>query len=519
MMFVPTLASNPTSSYYYRTLSARLEKAISFVTSRSPEEVRLQFPHLSALLKSAWPHPWLHHLAVKLVEVLYPWPKRWGFIDEWLVILQSTVEACRSLNLRPQEAEFLRHLTERYVDMGNFAAAIETGQKAITLSLHHQLSYSLAWAGLITHRALLIVGRYQEADQLLTTIIAETASAKLSSQHTLIDALLILMEARMLRQQHLSQHAAELVEPLLQQIESLNKADPHLAAQVHAVYGWLSYDLNRFDEMLIHLQKAVTKYELIGDTIQADVMRGELSYAYLSAGEYDTAERLLLDAISRMEQHHWQHKVIQYMGYLVGVCIGRGELPRALLYVGREAALSRLIGSTEGVHHALMNQGAVLLLLGQYETGLASIQEALQAFQFAQEHELVLLCQMDMCFAYWHLGQKVEGEKIAQQILAVATNELTSLPHLSLFARRCLALFRPPIEAIELLRQALLLAQKHNSRLQQAACLISLAGLVSNERESHRLWAEGADILQAMNALAWLDGCSPKNPPFIANLQ
>jgi hypothetical protein len=101
----------------------------------------------------------------------------------------------------------------------------------------------------------------------------------------------------------------------------------------------------------------------------------------------------------------------------------------------------------------------------------------------------------------------------------MATHELGSLPHLSLFARRCLALFRPPMEAIELLQQALSQARKYHSKLQQAACLLSLAGLVADESERHRLWAEGVELLQTMNALAWLEGHSLENPPFIANLQ
>ncbi len=440
-------------------------------------------------------------------------------MDEWLVILQSAIDACHSLHLPHHEAEFLRHLAERYVDMGNFAAAIQTGQKAITLSLHHRLPASLAWAGLITHRALLIVGRYPEAEQLLTTIIAETTSAQPSAQHLLINALLTLMKARKLRQQNLSQQAAELVEPLLQQIENLSETDPYLVAQVHAVYGWLSYDLNRFDRMLVHLQKSVTQYEMMGDTIQADVMRGELGYAYLSAGEYDAAERLLRDTISRMEQHHWQHKVIQYIGYLVGVYIGRGELRRALFYVEREAALSHLINSVEGNDHALMNRGAILLLLGQYEATLSTIQEVLQAFQLSQDRERLFLCQLNLCYAYLHVGRKGEGEALAQQIFTVATQELAALPHLSLFARRCLALFRPRIEAIELLQQALTQARKYNSRLQQAACLISLSGLVADEIERDRMWSEGAQLLSAMNASTWIDGHSPENPPFIVDLQ
>lgn len=519
MMVAPIVTPLPDSLYYYRTFTERLERAIFFVGSRPPEEVRPQFPHLATLLKAVWPHTWLHDLAVELVVVLYPWPKRWGFTDEWLVILQSAIKACHVLRLFHQEAEFLRHLAERYLDMGNFAIAIETGQKAITLSQHHRLPKSLAWAALVTHRALIITGRIQEADHLLTTIADELSLFPVSSERKLVDALLILMRARKLREQNLSQNALELMQPLIEQIEFLSEADGYLAAYIHSVYGWLLYDVNRFDVMLVHLQKAVDQYEKIGDTIQADVMRGEVGYAYMSAGEYDTAERVLLNTITQVEQHHWQHKLIQYMGYLAGVYLARGEPQRALLYVEREATLSHLIGSIEGTQHASLNRGSILLLLGQHETGLATIQETLLAYQASQDQERVLLCLFNLSFAYLRLGQKDKGEAIAQEIFAVTAHEFSSLPHLSLFARRCLALFRPPVEATELLQQALAQATNSNSRLQRAACLISLAGLVADEVERYYLWQSGVQLLEAMNAVAWVDGYSPGNPPFIGLIQ
>jgi hypothetical protein len=167
---------------------------------------------------------------------------------------------------------------------------------------------------------------------------------------------------------------------------------------------------------------------------------------------------------------------------------------------------------------AQINRGGIHSLLGHVEAATADVHACLAHYETSQQLAMPIFCLFNLTFISWQQGAWAEGQAIAEKARTMSTTQLPEQRHLVLFSQRCLALFAPPAEATTLLLKALALSKELKLLLQEAACLLSLAGLTTNHVEQDRLWAQGIHILRQTEATAWVNGRSPANPPFIALL-
>lgn len=512
-MITPIHTPAVPQTYYYRSLSGRVGRFIEFAQTQPPEAVRPLLPTILTLIQRAAPYPPLYPLVANLIMALHPWPPRWGDADAWLPMLRLAVTIFQQLNRPEQEAELLAHLAELLWASNQLTAALETAQQAVALA--EQGGFVLPWAkaSYILYELLVVSGRAADADQVAQNAVRWWVTAVTPPIPLAADHFVTLIQVRALRRRGQFPEALSLMQPLLSRWEQTPELDAALYAHAGANAGWIYLNTGRYQEAGRHLRQAIDLYRQAGDHMMADVVGGDLAWVFWSQGQFAKAEPLFLAAITRAEKQE-RHELVEYVGNLAAMYMAQGKLRQALPYLERQAALAQQSGQQREMIRATINRGAVLLLMGDYAAGLADVQPALVYYQAGNHAVMSLLCQMSLAFAYWGLGQAAVGRALAEEVMDAALTRFPDTPYLALFARRCLALFYPPVEAARLLQEALAQAREFNLRLQEAACLVSLSGLAADPAEGQVLWREGARLLQEIDALAWLDD-HPHHPPFI----
>lgn len=127
-----------------------------------------------------------------------------------------------------------------------------------------------------------------------------------------------------------------------------------------------------------------------------------------------------------------------------------------------------------------------------------------------QQHLAETYVHLSCCL--YGLDHQEDAETAVSQAAQMA-HKIDS-PTLHSMILRCQALFVPAPEAVTLMQQALKNARQSRRRLDEAHCLLLLAGFADGQQRT-ALWAAGAAIMHEIGAEAWLNGRSPDNPPTI----
>ncbi len=517
-MFSSPSLTTSSASYYHRSLPHRLEKAILFARTRPAAQVRAQFKNMVALLEQAWRNPRLHPQALDLVAALYPWPKRWGFIWEWIGLLTEGVAVGREHGRVADEMRFAIQLAEIFFGIGNNEEALRLGQEALQLAEQESDILGMARSGFVVGQALFQIGRNEEADGLLEHLdghlsMAANSAAKLGAQ--LLGAIL---HTRRLRRLGNLDVAYEMWEPLWVAVGEKNTAvEPDILALAHTSYAFIHFNATRIPDMVIHLQQAVAFYQQAGDEIASTSIQGELAYGYMLTGQLITAQKLLLHVLQQTEEHRLHQELATYTCYLSYVYAAQGKMELAHTYIQRGLQRHRHMNNERWIWLAQFSYAHYLTYLDQPEKCQDVLLACVDYYTATNQPHMVLFCDLFHCLLHWRRGEQAQGYALAQRSVATTNTTLfVKYRYLTLFAHRCLALFLPSEQAVPVLEQALALALELKLPLQEGACLLSLAGLVGSDKERQvALWEEGVQILTELGAEAWLSGCSLENPPFV----
>jgi tetratricopeptide (TPR) repeat protein len=240
---------------------------------------------------------------------------------------------------------------------------------------------------------------------------------------------------------------------------------------------------------------------------------GNLGLVYMSLGELDRAEVAYQQAIAALKELKVMGQYLNALGTLGAVYLLSGKLDKALGCLNEQLLLAKSLDYARETARALSNRGAALMYQGRYAESLDDIAACQHLFIEQNRRAMYIASLVDLGYCCVGLGELARARQAVNDALQQA--EELSLPTLRLIALRCLAVIEPD-QSMERLQEALSLARELERRLDEAGCLLSLAGLSADETERLRLWNEGALLLQQCGASAWLIGRAPDNPPVVA---
>ncbi len=503
---------------YEQRLFDRMAWAVEYVRQHAQQsnQVRDHFESLLALLRAAHARSALHPIALDLIEALHLLPARWGHWSEWEIELRFAAHLAEQLGQPDRQAVFLANLAHVLITLGQLDETITISTLAIDLARQQQSIEPWAVAGAALIAAYLSRGDTEQAQQVWATLDAErhsfvTASA---AAQRIAQSQLGLRHIDFLNRSGQNETALEECGALIATLETLPAAPFDLLANIHSWCGVLFYHLGQYEAALTAVQRAQQLGRQAGDVAFVAGELANLGMIYMNLGDLDRAVAAFEQAVMELKHFKALGQYLNAVGTLGAVYLLRGELDQAFSCLTEQLALADGLHYVRETARALSNRGAVLMYQGRHAEGLCDI-EACQTLLLAQGRRVVYIGSLvDLAYCCAQLGETTRAQRAAQDALHQA-DEL-GLLNLRLIALRCLAQIDPANHQHERLREALALARQLKRRLDEAGCLLSLAGATAVDTERTQLWNEGVSLLQQCGARAWLAGHSPDHPPFIA---
>jgi tetratricopeptide (TPR) repeat protein len=499
--------------YYRQQLAGRLDWAVDYVRGSRPSELRAHLGSLLTLLRRARPHPHLYPRMVALIVALHPWPLRWLRWEAWEREIRFAIQVYADLHPQRQ-AEFQSYLAKLLFDTGRLDEALTVGAAALAQARAYGTVKPLALAGCTVVQTLLQYGRSDEARRKLCALLAEVSAADSVSQRerTLALARLRLQQLVFLRRDDCLDEAVIQAGQIIAQLEALPSADEHLIAMAHRERSTMAWAAGHYAEAVREIQRAIQMSADLGDEFAEANARGNLGLIYYTMTEFDRAEEEIRRLIMMAERLNARWHLTYAVDYLAVIYLMRGELDRAARTFDHAVDLVQSLGDLKSAHRIQSNRAVAWLYQGEYEAAIPDLEAD---FDFSEEQNLSGAVVMDcicLSLCYQGLGQEEQAIRLAERAWEVA--QRLGKPVFQALALRCLAEHRPA-QRFDLLERALTLARKAHRPLDEAACLLSLAGLTEDEDERRRLWQRGVRILARIGATAWLAGASPRDPPRI----
>ena len=506
------------AALYAAQLPLQLRRVTALVhTGRvDPQALAPHFDSCLALLdRTAAPGlaaPWLD-----LVAALHPLPLRWQRWEEWGRILRQAAAHCAALGDLTGQAHYLAEWAGLLRLYGRLDETLATARQALALAGRARAIQPLAAAGATAVAALRFLGRAEQAAALLDDVQRQFDElAPQTEPETLIrpQTLLELQRMDLLRSTGDLPAAEALAARLAAPLEADPAVDPHFLATVLRRRATIYWAASRYEASAADLQRSAHLFQQAGDPLEALFSQGNLGLVYYSMARYDQAETHIREVIAAAEAMNAQWRLIRDVGNLAAVHFARGELDAALSYARRHLDLARRFSDGAEQSRAESNYTAARMYLGQAAEALPQLHAVYERFLTQERPEGYLSTLADLAVAYYLLGDSQRSRDHAARIFAHAATP--DYPAIHILGLRARALSEAPAQAAGSLRQALELARQHGRSLDQAACLLSLAGLAADHETQQTLWHEGVSLLAAMGATAWLNGRSPTHPPLIA---
>lgn len=501
------------TAVYAAQLPAQLRRVIDLVHERraGPDTLAPYFDSCLALLERA-SAPQLSALWLELVAALHPLPLRWRRWEEWARVLTQAAERSAAAGDGANQARYLAAQAGLLRHFGRLEEALTTARTAVDLAAAARAPLPLAEAGSTAVAALRFQARMAEAETLLAELSRSLYEISAGEPPALALSQLDLQRMDLLRSAGNLPEAVELADHILAPLEKEAAPDTHLLAGMLRRRATIYWAAGRYPAAVSDLQRSAALFELASDPLEALFSRGNLGLVYYSMAKYDEAEAHIRAVIAAGEEMHATWRLIRDVGNLAAVYLARGELDTAARYAERHLDLATASGDGAERSRATSNLTAIRAYLGEVAASLPGLQAVYDDFRAQGRPESLLAAQVDLAVAWHLLGDQ---EACLDHALAVLAHPTAArVPTLRILGLRALALCAAPDEARAALREALALAREHGRRLDEAACLLSLAAL--DESREAELWAEGAELLHEIGAPAWLDGRSPANPPLVA---
>lgn len=504
-------------AYHARHIAERLAWAEEYVAAalREPDRLAAHCASLLTLLDQARSARLLHDRIVNLLLALDPWPVRWGCGPAWAALLRFGVNVTQASGELRRHAALLYALANCQLNSGLVGPAQDLARRALDVALAERMIETAVAALDLYVFAALRQGETTAAQKLVTKVAGAIDQADRLELPEM--ARLYFSYARILRRMGRLAEAVAWAERAVRRVENaLPRPDApqalSLAADAYNMRGVMYWAAARYAEAMQDLELAATHYRSTGDERAIARVHSTLGLVYWSLGELERAETLFENAINRSEELGDSWQTAMSVGNLGLVELCRGRLQSALTHFERQLTLVEKNDDPHETMRALGNRGIVHLHRGDFAAALADLQVEQE---FAERSGLPegLICNyvtQVRCLA--GLGQTAAAHALAERALAMARR--TGSAALIIIALRCLAEQVAADAARAALAEALNLAQKTGRQLDEAACLLALAGLMGGA-EQRTTWRAGRRILQRMGASAWLKGHSPLNPPQI----
>lgn len=501
---------------FARLLRDRLRWAIDHIREQAHQPDRL-IEHVESflhLIGQARDRAEIQPLATELIDALNPWPARWGYGERWIAQLQFAAEDAARRGQGARQAKLLAELAALLLIAGRTADAITMSEQAIKLAHDYRapLSWSIATEAQLS--ALRQQGRTADAWQCLRAREGEWPSVIVGADQSVqvtAQAHVAFQHVELLKIKGEYDHALDLNRQIIADLEALPQADVTVLAEAYSTLGFVYYPQGRYPEALAAIQRALALRVQADDRTLEVSERGNLGLIYLNRGQFAAAEQVFRQMVADTDRLQMRASHMRAIGLLASVTYMRGDLPRALQYDERSIELAEGLNNEYELARSRGHRAAVLLRMGRYAEALP-IYEVTTELQRQQGRRMMLFSTLGgLSYCYLKLGQPERATATMQHMQELAAE--LNRPLFQLAFLRYRAIYEPPRPAAVTLHEALNVARQLQRRFDEAACLLSLSGVVEDITERETLWQAGANILIDCGAETWLAGHSPEDPP------
>jgi tetratricopeptide (TPR) repeat protein len=451
---------------------------------------------------------------VTFITVLHPWPLHWNYWADWEQELSFAIDIVQAPE---HKAELLTYLADMMFLTGRRDATLNLGKQAISYAHTACAVIPLARAGIQTASILLQRKEARAAADIVNlveqVIAKRETSLKQDSQVVTARAYLAVYKARELRLENHWAAALALLDDVIEQFKLTSKVDSNIVADCYSARSVLFWLQGEALLAIEDLNQAINLVSMDGYEFAENAFRGNLGLCYWSIGELKQAKETMFHCIRVAEQSKIYYWLVFNIGNLAMVFLSEGRIQEALVMGERHIALAKNHSSPAENMRASDNYGVVKFHAGDYKLAQNILEQNVPFYetQIGKADIVIQLVNISRCHAA--LGETDQAISLAEKAFDYA--EQQSYPSPKIVARRCLAETQSPGQGKVLLEQALMLSRQYHRRLDEAACLLSLAMLQENEDDKKELWEEGMKILNIIGASLWLDGCSRERPPKI----
>lgn len=501
-------------AYYVERIGAQLDWTLNYVRQHQdhPQELKTHGRSLFTLLEQARQYPQWHEKMIAVVIALGHTPASWGEWGQWEALLQFSLDTTKS---HPDLSTERLSLLEKWAQLC-FSTGRLTQAKEAARQIMQNAPLLLITDPLILARAL---------DLLLDILNSQNRLADISEWLSRgeswftpampkAQAYWHMSWGKMARKKRLFGLAQDHI---LQALELLEQPpqDPEQLGAAYNLLGVIHWNKEEFPAAVDALQQAANWYMTAGNLVTATNIQGNLGLVYWSMQKFRWAEISVRRAIAMSETLGARWRLMIDFGTLGATYLAYGKPQLALQCFDRQLQLATQLEDQSIYCLAHGNRGLALTALNRYSEGLQEMEFEIQCSD-VQSSELSVLCNaMARIRCLAELNHQTEAKTLAHEVLTRA--RATQHQGTIIAALRCMAQQVPKEQRPPLLQEALNLAQQRHSKLDEAACWLGLAEITVGQ-ERRTCWQRGKRILKEIGASAWLDGCTPSNPPYILGL-
>lgn len=339
-----------------------------------------------------------------------------------------------------------------------------------------------------------------EANDVLDRVEA-ILTAKQGERNREAQFRLMLQRMNIYRAFGLTRQAVELLRQIEEDDLCLEAFDSRLLAEWYVHLGliqcWVEGD---YDHALESLERSKTHYRQSGQLKMEAGVLGDIAMVYWNQGDLRRAEGTLRTAREQASRLGDYRALLKLTGNLGLVYLHQGRLNEAYTLIEEHYRLATRLGHLREMRRARGNRGITKYHLRDYDGAIEDLEADIRTLKAVNEGTLYTTVNLSRC--YIACGDMERGREMAAWSLAGARER--GYYSIEIIALRALAEAQPPDEARELLLLALN-AARGKRRMDEAACLLSLAQLTPDSAAHEEYWQEGVKILREMGAQAWIE--------------
>lgn len=500
-------------SLYKQHLAQSLAKTCDYLQSSESSIIRSHVTSMLTLLEESKSFPELKEIRLKLIDRLHPLPLRWGLSYLWKSrMLEIIDDAAYSL----RRNRYLMDLAESYLYSGQMPLALESSARVLRSTSIGKMD--AADAIRVQFTALRTMAEPEKADSIYREY-GEKFNLFQERDNYSGDDLIAwvkfhLMELEILREKGKTDEALTLVNQMIALSENIDVSSSAFPAELHVHRSTLLWVKARYPDSIQDLEVAIRFYLQEEDLFSAESLKSNLGLVYWTMGEFAKAKKSLTEAIAFYQKCGADQLMAYDIGNLGLVYFAEGNLEQAKQKTLEHIEFSDRIGFATESYRGHANLADILYYFGQYDQAMDEHDLVDDYFRERGSREGYQLGKVWSACCRAKLGKVEKAITELNSILEWCSNHQSRV--LEALTHRALAQWLPVSEGEPHLRQSLNLAREQGRQLEEAACLLMLAGELVDPEMQKETWSSGVQILERIGATAWLHGTSIDHPPFIA---